>query len=161
MLSNSKNIVLIGMPGSGKSTIAKALAILTGRLMIDSDEEILRRTGFSPKELILTRGEPAFREIETEVIRDLGKREGIIIATGGGVVTVRDNYELLHQNGCIIYLTRALEKLADKDRPISQRCGVEKLFMQREPLYKEFADYVADNDENAENVAGRILSMIS
>lgn len=159
--ASMQNIVLIGMPGAGKSTIADALCKLTGRKSIDSDVEILKRTGMSPKDLILDRGETAFRKIETEVIEDLGKQSGLIIATGGGVVTIEDNYDFLHQNGAIVWLIRALKDLDDTDRPLSQKKGVVSLYEQREPLYRHFADYIIDNETDAESVAKQILSMIS
>lgn len=157
---NMKNIVLIGMPGVGKSTIAGELAAITGRTVVDSDSEIYRRTGFTPKELITEKGENYFREVEKAVISDTGKESGLIIATGGGVVTREENYYSLHQNGNIIWLIRDLDKLDNTDRPLSQSKGVAVLYEQREPLYRKFADYVIINEEDKRVVAHKILSEI-
>lgn len=157
---NMKNIVLIGMPGVGKSTIAGELAAITGRTVVDSDSEIYRRTGFTPKELITEKGENYFREVEKAVISDTGKESGLIIATGGGVVTREENYYSLHQNGNIIWLIRDLDKLDNSDRPLSQSKGVAVLYKQREPLYRKFADYVIINEEDKKAVAYKILSEI-
>lgn len=157
---NMKNIVLIGMPGVGKSTIAGELAAITGRTVVDSDSEIYRRTGFTPKELITEKGENYFREVEKAVISDTGKESGLIIATGGGVVTREENYYSLHQNGNIIWLIRDLDKLDNTDRPLSQSKGVAVLYEQREPLYRKFADYVIINEEDKKAVAHKILSEI-
>lgn len=157
---NMKNIVLIGMPGVGKSTIAGELAAITGRTVVDSDSEIYRRTGFTPKELITEKGENYFREVEKAVISDTGKESGLIIATGGGVVTREENYYSLHQNGNIIWLIRDLDKLDNTDRPLSQSKGVAVLYEQREPLYRKFADYVIINEEDKKVVAHKILSEI-
>lgn len=157
---NMKNIVLIGMPGVGKSTIAGELAAITGRTVVDSDSEIYRRTGFTPKELITEKGENYFREVEKAVISDTGKESGLIIATGGGVVTREENYYSLHQNGNIIWLIRDLDKLDNTDRPLSQSKGVAVLYKQREPLYRKFADYVIINEEDKKAVAYKILSEI-
>lgn len=158
--SSMKNIVLIGMPGSGKSTIANAVSALTGRSVVDSDSEIEKRTGLSPKEWIINKGEAAFREIEKEVIRDLGKQSGLIIATGGGVVTIEDNYDFLHQNGNIVWLVRNLDKLDNTDRPLSQNKGVNSLFSERKPLYERFADFIIENEKDANCVAQDIVSYI-
>ncbi len=157
---NMKNIVLIGMPGVGKSTIAGELAAITGRTVVDSDSEIYRRTGFTPKELITEKGENYFREVEKAVISDTGKESGLIIAAGGGVVTREENYYSLHQNGNIIWLIRDLDKLDNTDRPLSQSKGVAVLYKQREPLYRKFADYVIINEEDKKAVAYKILSEI-
>lgn len=157
---NMKNIVLIGMPGVGKSTIAGELAAITGRTVVDSDSEIYRRTGFTPKELITEKGENYFREVEKAVISDTGKESGLIIATGGGVVTREENFYSLHQNGNIIWLIRDLDKLDNTDRPLSQSKGVAVLYEQREPLYRKFADYVIINEEDKKVVAHKILSEI-
>ena len=151
------NIVLIGMPGSGKSTVGKFLAAETGRKFVDSDEELVKKIGEIPA-FFAKNGEEAFRKEETAVLAELGKQSGLVIATGGGVVTRAENYPLLHQNGKIFWLCRDLEKLPADGRPLSQREGVEALFAKRKPLYERFADCVVDNNGSLLDVCKLILN---
>lgn len=155
-----KNIVLIGMPGAGKTTVAQTIAKITGRNVVDTDCEIRKRCKMTPKELIIEKGEEAFRIIETEILKEIGKQSGLVIATGGGIVTREENYGYLHQNANIVWLLRNLEKLDSNDRPLSQSVGVASLYEQREPLYRRFADYTVDNEEDVNIVAEKIISMI-
>ncbi|MBP5224420.1 MAG: AAA family ATPase [Lachnospiraceae bacterium] len=146
LLKEKQNIVLIGMPGVGKTTFAKALCEASGRTLIDTDEEIEKRFGRTPEALITEEGEEAFRRMETAVLRDAGKASGAVIATGGGVVTRPENYPLLHQNGRIIWLKRDIRTLSDAGRPLSQDIGLNELYEARRPLYEAFADEVCDLD---------------
>ena len=156
-----ENIVLVGMPGCGKSTVAKRLAQLTGKELVDADAQIVATAGMSIPEIFAQGGEEAFRKLETQVLAQLGKRSGIILATGGGCVTREQNYPLLHQNGRIIWLKRDNEKLPTNGRPISQANDLGKLYAARRPLYEAFADQVIDNNgtiqEAAEQILGRSL----
>ena len=141
-----ENIVLIGMPGCGKSTIAAALGEKLGREVVDIDEMIERRAGISTSEIFPVHGEAYFRVLESECIRETGTRTGIIISTGGGCVTRAENYAPLHQNGYIIHLTRDLTRLPTEGRPISQRTDLSALWAQRREQYAAFADAVVDNN---------------
>ena len=156
-----ENIVLVGMPGCGKSTVAKRLAKLTGKELVDADAQIVATAGMSIPEIFAQGGEEAFRKLETQVLAQLGKRSGIILATGGGCVTREQNYPLLHQNGRIIWLKRDIAKLPTNGRPISQANDLGKLYAARRPLYEAFADQVIDNNgtiqEAAEQILGRSL----
>ena len=143
-----QNIVLIGMPGCGKSTVANRLGELTGRKVVDSDGEFTARYARTPEEVIRTDGEEVFRRMETAVLKDLGSLSGVIIATGGGVVTREENYPLLHQNGTIIWLQRDIAQLDCNHRPISQATGTAELYRVREPLYRRFADRIVSVSEN-------------
>ena len=154
-----KNIVLTGMPGCGKSTIASILNRETRRPIFDSDSVIEKTYGTRPSEIITKRGENAFREIETSVLKELGKKSASIIATGGGAVTRSENYPLLHQNGIIVYIKRDIKRLATFDRPLSQN-NLELLFRERAPLYEKFADVVIDNDASAEIAAKKIINYL-
>lgn len=154
-----KNIVLTGMPGCGKSTIASILNRETRRPIFDSDSVIEKTYGTRPSEIITKRGENAFREIETSVLKELGKKSASIIATGGGAVTRSENYPLLHQNGIIVYIKRDIKRLATFDRPLSQN-NLELLFRERAPLYEKFADVVIDNDSSAEIAAKKIINYL-
>ncbi len=150
------NIVLIGMPGSGKSTIGAALAQKTGREMIDIDAGIVKTAGCSIPEIFSREGEDAFRKLESEEVRKAGKETGKIIMTGGGVVTREENYAPLHQNGRIYQLGRNLSKLPVDGRPISQKTSAEELYRKRAPLYAAFRDVLVDNDSTVEDTVEAI-----
>lgn len=147
LLSNQmENIVLIGMPGCGKSSIGRALAETLGRPFIDADTEIVKRAGCTIPEIFASGGEPAFRRIESEVLAELGKRSGIVLATGGGCITRPENYPSLHQNGRIVWLTRPIELLPTDGRPMSQANPLETLWKTRKALYEQFSDIQIAND---------------
>ena len=150
------NIVLIGMPGSGKSTVGKILAGLSGRDLIDTDAEIVRSAGCPIPEIFRTQGEAAFRTLESEQIRRAGMESGKIIITGGGAVTREENYAPLHQNGRIYELDRALDQLPIEGRPISQRTSAEELYRQRAPFYQAFRDVRIINDGSLKEAAEKI-----
>ena len=154
-----QNLILIGMPGCGKSTIGRILAKKTGRRFLDADKCIEERIGMSIPEFFAREGEDAFRRIETEVLRDLGKESGLVIATGGGCVTRAENRDSLHQNGRIFFLRRDLSLLPTKGRPISQANPLEELYRVRLPLYLSFADAEIENMAAPERCADRILEV--
>lgn len=141
-----QNLVLIGMPGCGKSTIGPLLAQATGRSFVDADETIAALAGKNIPEIFAQDGEDAFRRLETQVLADLGKRSGLVIATGGGCVTRADNYPLLHQNGILLRLERELSLLPTDGRPVSQSRSLSRLYEVRDPLYRAFADITIDNN---------------
>lgn len=141
-----RNIILIGMPGCGKSTVAKALGATLGREVVEADALIAEKAGMPIPEIFAQQGEAGFRALETEVLAEQGKRSGIILSTGGGCVTRPENYPLLHQNGTIFCLTRALDKLPTHGRPISQTTDLAQLYARRKPLYDRFADVTISND---------------
>lgn len=155
-----ENIVLIGMPGSGKSTIAAALAQTLGKQAIDADAEIIKLAGKPIPEIFAEEGEDGFRKWETKVLEDLGKRSGLIIATGGGCVTRQENYPLLHQNGTIFWLQREISQLPTDGRPLSQAGKLEQMYAIRKPLYERFADHSIDNNGTAEHTLTQILDKL-
>ena len=111
--------------------------------------------------MIVAQGEEAFRKAETALLAELGKRSGLIIATGGGCVTREENYPLLHQNGEIFCLSRALDKLPTEGRPLSRINSLNELFQKREPMYRRFADHMIDNDSGSiHDTAVRILEAL-
>ena len=156
-----RNIVLIGMPGSGKTTIAAALSRALGREAVEADDLISQKAGMSIPEIFAQSGEEGFRALETEVLAEQGKRSGIILSTGGGCVTRPENYPLLHQNGVIFCLTRALSKLPTDGRPISQSTDLAQLYARREPLYRRFADVMVSNDGAPEDALHTIMEVLS
>lgn len=155
-----ENIILIGMPGCGKSTIGKKLAEKLGKEFIDADQALEAHFGRPITDIIPQDGEAAFRAMETEILQILGKKSGLIIATGGGCVTQERNYPLLHQNGTIFWLKRDLQKLPIQGRPLSQKNKLSELYEVRKPLYQAFADITIDNDGNAEQTIQQILEAI-
>ena len=155
-----ENIILVGMPGCGKTTVGQALAELTGKEPVDADAEIVRSRGMSIPDIFSSGGEEAFRKIETQVLGQLGKRSGLILSTGGGCVTRPENYPLLHQNGRIFWLQRDTALLPTDGRPISQTTDLGKLYEIRRPMYEAFADHVIPNDGTPAQTAQLILSCL-
>lgn len=141
-----ENVILIGMPGCGKSTVAAALGKALQMEVVDADAEIEKAAQKTIPEIFADGGETAFRKIETEVLRDIGKRTGIILSTGGGCVTREENYPLLHQNGKIIWLQREIAGLPTDGRPLSQKNDLAEMYKIRKPLYEAFADATIENN---------------
>ena len=152
-----ENIVLIGMPGCGKSTLGVLLAEKLGKQFVDADAEIVKYAGMSIPEIFSTSGEPGFRDIESKVLSALGKKSGLVIATGGGCVTRAENYDSLHQNGRILWIQRDLDVLPTDGRPISQSCDMTELYHIRKPLYEEFSDLSVSNNQSLEETLSKIL----
>lgn len=157
LAQNVQNIILIGMPGCGKSTIGQILSKMTGREFIDADQYLERTIGITIPEIFSKYGENRFRQYETEILADLGKRSGIIIATGGGCVTRKENYPLLHQNGKLFWIKRDVNALATEGRPLSKVGNLYEMLRLREPMYDAFSDYSVDNNENATHTAQCIM----
>lgn len=156
-----ENIILIGMPGSGKSTIGKLLAAKLGKEFNDADAQIVTAAGMTIPEIFSQSGETGFRQIESQVIAELGKRSGLVIATGGGCVTREQNYAPLHQNGTIFCLDRDLNSLPTDGRPLSLKGKLEEMYRVRSPLYRCFADYTVDNNGTPENCVNEILKHLN
>ena len=150
------NIVLIGMPGCGKTTLGQTLAELTGREAIDLDQRIVEKAGCPIPQIFSQQGEPAFRTLEREVTAEIGKLSGKIILTGGGVVKDHRNYAPLHQNGRIYHLMRDLNVLPSDGRPLSQTTDLTVMWAEREPLYTAFRNAVIDNNGPVEETAKAI-----
>ena len=155
--SEAANLILVGMPGCGKSSVGKIIAEKLGREFLDSDEEFLKMHGITPADAINTLGEEKFREMETQTLSEISKQSGKVIATGGGVVTQERNYPLLHQNGVIVFLERELQNLATDGRPLSQRGSLESLYAKRIDLYRAFADITVISTEVKELTADAIV----
>ncbi len=160
LAAGMQNIILVGMPGCGKSAVGAAVAKALGRPLYDSDAWVTERCGMPIPTLFRLQGEAAFRALETEALAELGKRSGAIIATGGGSVLREENYDLLHQNGVIIWLRRALSELPVDGRPISQSRDLHELYRAREPRYRRFADHIVDNCGSVQDAAQKILEVL-
>lgn len=160
LAARTRNVVLIGMPGCGKSAIGRALAKRLGKTFVDLDAEIVRRAGRPIPDIFAREGEDAFRALESQAVREAGARTGCVLSTGGGVVTREENYPPLHQNGVIVHITRTLDLLPTNGRPVSQSTDLHELWRQREPLYRSFADLTVDNNGPMEETVQRILEEV-
>jgi len=158
--ASMQNIILVGMPGCGKSTVGFKLARKLGRWLVDADQELVKRAGMEIPQYMKKFGEEGFRRLETQVLADLGKQSSLVIATGGGCVTRQENYDHLHQNGTIVWLQRDLNELPTDGRPISQREGVAALYEKRKPLYEAFSDLAVNNASSADETVEEILKRI-
>jgi len=157
--ASKENIVLTGMPGSGKTTVGKALAQALGRPFLDTDVLIEEKHGLSPAKIIQTQGEQAFRALESAVIREVSARTGCVIATGGGAVLRQENVLRLRMNGKIYFLNRPVEHLLPTpDRPLSATAeAVRQRFAERYPIYLSTADAVIENSGTVEDAVKELL----
>lgn len=156
--SEMENIILIGMPGCGKTTAGRHLAEKTGKIFVDADAEIEKAAKKSIPSIFAEDGEAVFRDWETKVLSELGKQSGLVIATGGGCVTKARNYPLLHQNGRIFWLQRELPKLPTDGRPLSR--DLADMYRVRESMYRAFADFVIDNNGHVEAAVLQITDQL-
>ena len=163
------NIILCGMMGVGKSTVGVRIAELTGRMWYDTDVVITDRHG-RISDIFEYYGEAHFRSLESEVVRELSGRDGLVISTGGGLVLKPENSELLKQNGKIFFMRASFETLlkrvrADETRPLLKNTGktaesLGKLLAQRTPVYEHVADYIVDTDgKSIDEVAKEIVRL--
>lgn len=157
MERNTRNVMLIGMPGSGKSTVGAALAESLGRKLVDVDERIVELAGCSIPEIFAKEGEEGFRQIEHQALCEVSKESGLVIATGGGVVTRPENLDPMRQNSLIVWLLRDLSLLPKDGRPLSQANSLTEMFKVREPMYRAAADCIADNNGSLEDTVKQIL----
>ena len=157
--TEKENIVLIGMPASGKSTVGRLVAEKSGRKFIDTDDLIVDREGISIPEIFESMGEDKFREIETEIVREVSKDTGVVIATGGGVPLKSQNIDALLENGRIYFIDRPLDKLLPTDdRPLaSTKDAIIKRYNERYEIYKASSDVQIDAGFDAETVTNMIL----
>lgn len=150
------NIVLVGMPGSGKTTVGRELERLSGKPLVDLDEEIVRKAGKPIPEIFASEGEGAFRRLEHEVLTKACSKSGRIIATGGGAVLWSENRAAMRRTGRVYRLRRKLEDLPTAGRPLSQAGSLEEMERVRDPLYTAAADMEIQNDTGPEETAGTI-----
>ena len=147
------NIVLIGMPGCGKTTVGRETARLSGRSFLDLDEEIIRRAGRPIPEIFAREGEQAFRELESQALADACAGNGQVIATGGGAVLRPENRSAMRRTGRVYFLRRELDALPTDGRPLSQTGNLAEMYRRRLPLYEETADAAVDNGAGAAQTA--------
>ena len=162
IISNQKNITLVGMPGCGKSTCAALLSQITGRKCIDTDALVVEASGESIPDIFAKYGEAEFRLRETEAVRSAGKLAGKIIATGGGAILKEENRIALRENSTVIFLKAPVDTLATDGRPLSKDgAALQKMLEQRLPLYEATADFTVEVDPDPEITVRRILKCIS
>ncbi|MDX8386847.1 MAG: shikimate kinase [Gallionella sp.] len=158
--TQSGNLVLVGMMGSGKTTIGKTLARHLNKNFIDSDEEIVKRTGVTIPHIFDVEGEEGFRQRESNVIQELIVGENMVLATGGGAVLSGMNRKILQANGIVIYLRASVQDLwvrtrHDRNRPLLQtsdpQAKLREIFQQRDPLYRSMADIVMQSGKQSAN----------
>lgn len=158
---SSGNLILVGMMGSGKTTMAKSLARQLGKTFVDSDDEITARTGVTIPHIFDIEGEAGFRQRETAAIQELTERDNMVLATGGGAVLVEENRNLLKKNGIVVYLKASAHDLwqrtrHDRSRPLLQtgdpHAKLKELLRQREPLYQEVADITVQSGKQSARV---------
>ncbi|MBP3884742.1 MAG: shikimate kinase [Olsenella sp.] len=160
--SRSRNIVLIGMPGAGKTTCGRQLARILNRPFVDLDDAFSIEFSMTPSDYIERHGEDAFRELESRVCASYCARSGLVISCGGGIVTRQNNYALLHQNSTIVFLDRPIGELSSHGRPLSRERGVDVLARERMELYQAWADHrvacTGSAAGDAEKIAGLLFS---
>jgi shikimate dehydrogenase len=156
LCQSMQNIVLIGMPGSGKTTIGLALAKRAGRTAIDLDEQIVLADGRTIPQIFAESGEAAFRALEREQAEKWGKESGLILVTGGGIVKDERNFRPLKQNGRIYEIQRSTALLPREGRPLSQMADLDAMQRERAPLYARFRDERILNEATPERVAAHI-----
>ena len=158
ILKEKENIVLVGMPSSGKTTVGKRLAMLTGKEFIDTDDEIVKRIGMDIPSYFAKFGEAEFRKVESEVVYEVSKKNGMIISTGGGAVLKSENVRCLRQNGRIYFLNRSLDLLIPtKSRPLSSDIdALKKRFDERYDIYVSSADVAVEANGTVNEVADKI-----
>ena len=156
-----KNIVFVGMPGCGKSTVGRKIAEKLGRTFKDADEEVLTFSGKTPAEIITNEGEPAFRKVETEVLKELCKKSEYVVSTGGGCVTVDENFDAIRQNAVVVWIKRPLDLLATNGRPLSKSPEeLRKMYEFRAPKYEKISDITVENDRPVNEVVDEVLKSI-
>ena len=168
MLNSTTNIFLVGLMGSGKTTIGRSLAKRLNKRFVDADHEIEARTGASIPWIFEIEGEASFRQREADVIRDLTAQEDIVLATGGGAVLNEESRKFLKERGTVVYLRASVNSILqrtshDRNRPLLQtddpRARIEELSLQRAPLYQEVAHIIIEMGRP--NIQSFVQSIIS
>jgi shikimate kinase/3-dehydroquinate synthase len=170
MVNSTTNIFLVGLMGSGKTTIGRALAKRLNKRFVDADHEIEARTGATIPLIFEIEGEASFRQREADVIRDLTAQEGIVLATGGGAVLNEQSRQFLKERGTVIYLRASVNSILqrtsyDRNRPLLQtddpKARIEELSQQRAPLYQEVAHIIIETGRpNVQSVVQTILGQL-
>jgi len=155
----TKNILIIGMPGSGKTTIGRVLAEKLNRPFVDTDQMIFEEEGRSIPEIFAQDGEEAFRALEHRALERVSKESGVVISVGGGAVAREENHDLVRQNSQVIFLERELAQLETMGRPLSKKKSLEQIYEERIGLYQVLSQYTVENqvvEQTAEDIIKRL-----
>ena len=159
-----KNIVLIGMPACGKSTIGYWLSKKINYPFLDVDRYLEEKENRIISDIFSNEGEKYFRELETKYLKELSEKEGIIISTGGGAVKNKENIDILKENGIIVFLNRTIDDISrenHRNRPLLQNPdNIRKLYDERIKLYRQYADIIIKNDDSMDVIVDRIITAL-
>ena len=159
-----KNIVLIGMPACGKSTIGYWLSKKIDYPLFDADKYLEEKENRVISDIFSNEGEEYFRELETKYLKELSENEGIIISTGGGAVKNKENIDILKENGIIVFLNRTIDDISrenHRNRPLLQNPdNIRKLYDERIKLYRQYADIIIKNDDSMDVIVDRIITAL-
>ena len=159
-----KNIVLIGMPACGKSTIGYWLSKKINYSFVDVDRYLEEKENRIISDIFSNEGEEYFRELETKYLKELSEKEGIIISTGGGAVKNKENIDILKENGIIVFLNRTIDDISrenHRNRPLLQNPdNIRKLYDERIKLYRQYADIIIKNDDSMDVIVDRIITAL-
>ena len=159
-----KNIVLIGMPACGKSTIGYWLSKKINYPFVDVDRYLEEKENKIISDIFSNEGEEYFRELETKYLKELSEKEGIIISTGGGAVKNKENIDILKENGIIVFLNRTIDDISrenHRNRPLLQNPdNIRKLYDERIKLYRRYADIIIKNDDSMDVIVDRIITAL-
>ncbi len=148
--SETLNTILIGMPGAGKTLLGQEIANRMGRKFVDIDDMIVEHEGMSIPEIFEKKGEAYFRRVETAMLEEACVLNGLVIATGGGIVKKHMNYNIIKQNGVVIWIKRDLDKLETEGRPLSQSMPLQQIYEERKDAYAYWSDFYINNNEERE-----------
>ena len=159
-----KNIVLIGMPACGKSTIGYWLSQKIGYPLLDTDKYLEEKENRIISDIFSNEGEEYFRNLETKYLKELSEKEGLIISTGGGAVKKKENIDILKKNGIVIFLNREINEISkenQKHRPLLQDINnIQKLYDERIDLYKKYSDIIIKNNDDMSIIVDRIITAL-
>lgn len=159
-----KNIVLIGMPACGKSTIGYWLSKKIGYPLLDTDKYLEEKENRIISDIFSNEGEEYFRNLETKYLKELSEKEGLIISTGGGAVKKKENIDILKKNGIVIFLNRKINDISKenhKHRPLLQDINnIQKLYDERIDLYKKYSDIIIKNNDDMSIIVDRIITAL-
>lgn len=162
---STRNIVFIGMPGCGKTTVGKIVSSKLNKKFVDLDEYIEYKEGRNIPQIFKENGEKYFRNLESTAVLEISSMKNIIISTGGGVIKDRNNILNLKKNGIVIFIDRPLEHIISdvdiKNRPLLKNgtSQIKRIFNDRYELYKEYSDFVVENVSNLDELIDKVISI--